>query len=180
MSLNPSEFMKTTADRMFFSDQDKSLLKSYAAWGETVAAEMSDHFYHYLQRDAEMNAIISDPPERMPRLQQTFVNWFNEMFTGIDEWGDEYAKNRWKIGIIHIRLGIGPQHVVPAMATVVREVAKKLQEEGQGEELKTALSKICMIDLAFIEQAYVEAAFVATGWTPELFQRLITSGGKIM
>ncbi|MGK7932154.1 MAG: protoglobin domain-containing protein [Microcystaceae cyanobacterium] len=180
MKLNPSNFMKTMEDRMIFSTEDKAVLKSYADWGSEIGPEMSDHFYTFLQRDEEMNAIISDPPGRMERLRKTFVQWFGEMFTGIDEWGDSYAENRWHIGIIHIRLGIGPQHVVPAMATVVMEVSKKLQAEGKGDELKTALSKICMIDLAFIEQAYVEASFEATGWTADLFQRLITSGADKM
>ncbi|MGK7945251.1 MAG: protoglobin domain-containing protein [Microcystaceae cyanobacterium] len=180
MSLNPTAFMKETESRMLFTDADKAILKSYASWGEEIAEEMSEHFYDYLKRDEEMNAMISEPPERMPRLQKTFVKWFIEMFAGIDEWGTQYADNRWKIGVIHIRLGIGPKHVVPAMATVVREAAKKLEAEGKDAELKAALTKICMIDLAFIEQAYVEAAFVATGWTPDLFQRLVMSGGKAM
>lgn len=184
MSLNPSEFMKTMEARMLFSNEDKATLKSYADWGKEIAAEMSDHFYSYLQRDAEMNAIISEPPERMERLRKTFIQWFNEMFTGIDEWGDSYAQNRWKIGLIHVRIGIGPQHVVPAMATVVREVTKKLQAEGKDEELKTALAKMCMIDLAFIEQAYVEVSSDAvlreTGWTAGLFRRLIATGAGTM
>mgnify|MGYP006878810436 CR=1 FL=1 len=39
------------------------------------------------------------------------------------------------------------------MATVVHEVGKKLKIEGNSEELKDALGKTCMIDLAFIEQS---------------------------
>jgi hypothetical protein len=102
------------------------------------------------------------------------------MFSGIDNWGNDYADRRWKIGLIHVRIGIGLQHVVPAMATVVREVSKKLEAEGKGDKLSVALGKICMIDLAFIEQAYVEvssnAVLKETGWTEGLFRRLIATG----
>jgi hypothetical protein len=66
------------------------------------------------------------------------------------------------------------------MVTVVNEVGKRLKTDGKDETLRDALSKICMIDLAFIEQAYVEVSLAAvlkeTGWTEGLFNRLITSG----
>ena len=37
--------------------------------------------------------------------------------------------------------------------TVAREVENKIKSEGKDEGVYQALSKICMIDLAFIEQA---------------------------
>jgi hypothetical protein len=106
------------------------------------------------------------------------------MFTGMDDWGDAYAARRWQIGVVHVRIGIGPQHVVPAMANVIREVSKRVKADGQDERLWNALSRICMIDLAFIEQAYVEVSSAAvlneTGWTEGLFKRLITTGAGSM
>ncbi|MBD0346846.1 MAG: hypothetical protein ICV63_18870 [Coleofasciculus sp. Co-bin14] len=79
------------------------------------------------------------------------------------------------------RFGIAPQHVVPAMAMVVHQADKRLKAEGKPEEqeLKKALSRICMIDLAFIEQAYVEVTlstvFKEAGWSEALFKRLIST-----
>jgi hypothetical protein len=70
------------------------------------------------------------------------------------------------------------------MATVVNEVGNRIKAEGKPEELRDALSRICMIDLAFIEQAYVEVTSAAvlkeTGWTEGLFQRLISTGAGSM
>ncbi len=180
MSLNPQEFMAKMEARMVFSTEDKAVLKAGADWGKEVAAEMADHFYDYLGKDPEMNAIINAKEGRIHRLRETFIQWFLEMFTGIDDWGNQYAERRWRIGLVHVQIGIGPQHVVPAMATVVREVGNKLKAEGKNDELRNALGKICMIDLAFIEQAYVEvssnAVLQETGWTEGLFRRLITTG----
>jgi hypothetical protein len=42
------------------------------------------------------------------------------MFTGMDDWGNTYANRRWRIGLVYVQIGIGPQHVVPAMATVLK------------------------------------------------------------
>jgi Protoglobin len=183
MALDPHVFMSTLEKRVGLTDADKALLKSEAQWGSQLAPEMAEHFYAYLGRDPEMNNIVNgDDAGRVHRLRETFIQWFQEMFTGMDEWGNAYADRRWRIGLVHVRLGIGPQHVVPAMATVVHEVGKRLKTDGKSEELKDALGRICMIDLAFIEQAYVEVSSSAvlqeTGWSEGLFRRLIATGAK--
>jgi hypothetical protein len=184
MSLETLAFLSTLEKRVGLTDEDKAILKSQADWGLQVAPEMADHFYAYLERDAEMNAILHDGSGRIHRLRETFIQWFHEMFTGMDDWGQAYADRRWKIGLVHVRIGIGPQHVVPAMATVIQQVEKRLQVDGQNQNLKEALSRICMIDLAFIEQAYVEVSSDAvlreTGWTQGLFKRLIATGARSM
>lgn len=184
MALEPHEFMSRMSRRIDFTDADKKLLQSSAGWGLEIAPIMADHFYTYLGKDEEMNAILNASDGRVHRLRETFVEWFHEMFTGMDDWGNQYADRRWRIGLVHVRIGIGPQHVVPAMATVVHEVGKKLKADGKDQTLQDSLSKICMIDLAFIEQAYIEVSSAAvlkeTGWTEGLFRRLITTGAGAM
>ncbi|NMF59041.1 protoglobin domain-containing protein [Pseudanabaena yagii] len=184
MTLDPQVFMTTMTQRISFSDADKALLKANATWGNTIARQMAEVFYAYLARDAEMNAILTAKEGRMHRLNETFIEWFGEMFTGMDDWGNAYAARRWRIGLVHVQIGIGPQHVVPAMATVVNEVGKQLKSAGLPEDLRDALGRICMIDLAFIEQAYVEVSSQAvlreTGWTEGLFKRMISTGAASM
>lgn len=184
MTLDSHAFMTTMEKRIGLTSEDKTLLKSYAEWGKAIAPKMADHFYDYLGRDLEMSAILNNKEGRSERLRETFIQWFHEMFTGMDEWGIAYATRRWRIGLVHVQIGIGPQHVVPAMATVVHEVGNRLKKDGKNEDLKDALSKICMIDLAFIEQAYFEVSSAAvlreTGWSEGLFKRLITTGAGSM
>ncbi len=184
MTLEPHAFMTTMEKRIVFTNEDKALLKSQSDWGKKIAADMAEHFYSYLGRDVEMNAIMNAKEGRIHRLRETFIEWFHEMFTGMDDWGNAYADRRWRIGLVHVQIGIGPQHVVPAMAVVVNEVGKRLKTDGKPEDLRDALGRICMIDLAFIEQAYVEVSSAAvlreTGWTEGLFRRLITTGAGSM
>ncbi len=184
MTLEPHAFMTTMEKRIVFTNEDKALLKLQSDWGRRIAADMAEHFYSYLGRDVEMNAIMNAKEGRIHRLRETFIEWFHEMFTGMDDWGNAYANRRWRIGLVHVQIGIGPQHVVPAMAVVVNEVGKRLKTDGKPEDLRDALGRICMIDLAFIEQAYVEVSSAAvlreTGWTEGLFRRLITTGAGSM
>ncbi|BAZ33111.1 hypothetical protein NIES4074_56210 [Cylindrospermum sp. NIES-4074] len=184
MTIDPLAFMTTLENRVGLTSEDKAILKSNAEWGLQVAPEMADHFYAYLGRDAEMNAILNKTEGRIHRLRETFVQWFHEMFTGMDDWGAAYSQRRWHIGVVHVQIGIGPQHVVPAMAVVVHEVGRKLKLDSKPENLQESLGRICMIDLAFIEQAYVEVSASAvlkeTGWSAALFKRLITTGAASM
>lgn len=181
MAITASDFMKIMSSRMLFNEEDKKILQENADFGKEIAPEMAQHFYDYLQNDAEMNGIINSEAGRIHRLHQTFIEWFQEMFTGIDNWGDNYAQRRWKIGLAHVRVGIEPRHVVPAMAKVMTEVTQKLKETEQ-QALRESLSKVCMIDLAFIEQTYIETSAKAvlqeTGWSEVLFKRLITNAVK--
>ncbi|MGB3492436.1 MAG: protoglobin domain-containing protein [Elainellaceae cyanobacterium] len=184
MVLDPHEFMALMSRRIGFTEQDKSLLQASEKWGLEIAPDMATVFYDFLGKDEEMNAILNESDGRVHRLQATFIEWFHEMFTGMDSWGDQYADRRWRIGLIHVRVGIGPQHVVPAMAIVTQEASRRLKATSHPDDLKEALERICMIDLAFIEQAYVEVAAAAvlkeTGWTAGLFRRLIASGAATM
>ncbi|MGF1498274.1 MAG: protoglobin domain-containing protein [Elainellaceae cyanobacterium] len=183
MALDPQDFMDRMKTRMNFGADDQQCLKAHADWGRQVAPAMADCFYSYLGRDDEMNQILHATDGRIHRLHQTFVDWFHEMFTGIDDWGSQYAQRRWHIGLVHVRLGIGPQHVVPAMAIVVQAIGQHLQAMEQAQSLQSSLSKICMIDLTFIEQAYVEVSAEAvlreTGWSERLFRRLVVTGVRI-
>jgi hypothetical protein len=176
--------MHIVVARTDFSREDKALLKEYADWGLEIAPDMADRFYGYLDKDQEMSAILNETEGRIHRLRETFIAWFHEMFTGIDGWDCDYAKRRWKIGLVHVRLGIGPQHVVPAMATVVEAVNQRTRTEDKPQELHRALAKICMIDLTFIEQAYTEVSTRAvlreTVWTEKLFRRLIATGANAL
>lgn len=184
MTLDTHAFMTTMEKRINFTSEDKALLKTYAEWGKGIAPQMADYFYDYLGCDPEMDAIMNAKEGRSHRLRETFIQWFDEMFTGMDDWGNAYADRRWRIGLVHVQIGISPQHVVPAMATVVNEVGKQLKADEKPEDLRDALGRICMIDLAFIEQAYVEVSSAAvlkeTGWTEGLFRRLIATGASSM
>lgn len=184
MTLDPHDFMNRMARRTDFTEANRNTLKTNADWGLSIASDMADVFYTYLGKDEEMNAILNETEGRIHRLRETFVQWFHEMFTGMDDWGPTYADRRWRIGLIHVRVGIGPQHVVPAMAIVVNEVGRRLKAENKPDDLQEALARICMIDLAFIEQAYLEvtasAVLKETGWSEKLFRRLIVSGAAAM
>ena len=108
MALDPHQFMSKMEERSLFTAEDKTLLQSHTDWGREIAPDMAEAFYSYLGRDEEMNAMLNETEGRIHRLRETFIEWFAEMFTGMDDWGDKYADRRWRIGLVHVRIGIGP------------------------------------------------------------------------
>ncbi|MGD1911793.1 MAG: protoglobin domain-containing protein, partial [Rivularia sp. (in: cyanobacteria)] len=142
MAIEPQAFLSTLEKRVCLTAEDKALLQSEIDWGKEIAPDMAEFIYAYLGRDEEMNTILSATEGRAHRLKETFIQWFYEMFTGMDDWGSDYAVRRWQIGLVHVRLGIGPQHVVPAMATVIREAGHRAKKDDKSENIKDALSRI--------------------------------------
>lgn len=57
MTLDSHVFMTTVEKHINFSGEDKAILKSHAEWGKAIAPKMAEHFYDYLGRDAQMNAL---------------------------------------------------------------------------------------------------------------------------
>ncbi|MBD2102989.1 protoglobin domain-containing protein [Leptolyngbya sp. FACHB-261] len=184
MSIDAQTLLIALKTRTGFSADHQALLKENTDWALALAPDMANHFYEYLGRDPEMNSVLNKKEGSMHRLHSTFVQWFHEMFTGMDNWGEAYAERRWRVGLVHVQIGIGPQHVVPAMAIVVQEFGKRLLQAEKPEALREALGTIAMIDLAFIEQAYMEVAYNAvqkeTGWTEGLFKRLVSTGASTL
>jgi len=73
MTLEPHAFMTTMKKRIVFTNEDKALLKLQSDWGKQIAADMAEHFYSYLGRDVEMNAIMNAKEGRIHRLRENFI-----------------------------------------------------------------------------------------------------------
>ncbi|MEL6163366.1 MAG: hypothetical protein AAFR37_06265, partial [Cyanobacteria bacterium J06628_3] len=73
MAIDPQAFMSTLEKRVCLTAEDKVLLQSEIDWGKDIAPEMAEHFYAYLGRDEEMNAMLNATEGRIHRLRETFI-----------------------------------------------------------------------------------------------------------
>ena len=180
MQETPKQFFDLMAKRLGFNGEDRRLLRAHADFGAAIAAQVADSFYALLLGDEEMQALLNGEAGRVERLKLSFQRWYAQLFDGIDEWGEAYAQNRWDVSLIHVRLGVGPRHVVPAMAEVIQVSLRAMHEAGKEEGLRQALQRVAMIDLAFLEEAYFvvssQSVMRETGWSAALFRRLVVNG----
>ncbi|MGB0678260.1 MAG: protoglobin domain-containing protein [Polyangiales bacterium] len=176
----PEQFIEELKARTQFGAAEAEQLTQARGWGEALAPEAARRFYAAVFADAAMKQIIEAAGSPVARLEQTLMAWFAELFHGIDEWGTQYAQRRWRIGLVHVRIGVRPAHVVPAMSAIHVFLCERVLADGKSIELLTALMKITAVDLAFIEQAYYEVSRSSvqqeTGWSSALFERLVSHG----
>ncbi|KGQ21640.2 protoglobin domain-containing protein [Thermus filiformis] len=144
--------------RTGFTEAHAQVLKGLGGLMTPIAFEVALAFYDYLGRDEEMAAILHAVPGRVERLYATFVRWYEELFSGT--YDGAYAERRRRIGLVHARIGIGPQHMIPAMGIVQELSLEHLRTALRSFEVFPAVEafeKIVAIELALIEESYLEA-----------------------
>lgn len=184
MILNDREHTPKNKELLFFTDRDKEVLNIHADWGQEIAPEMAEYFCNFLADHPDIEAIFKEQEGKTYQLRETFIQWFQEMFTSLDDEGNIRADRCRRIGIMHVQIGISHQHLVLAMAAMVNELRKRVKADGKTEALKDIISRICTIDLAFMKQVYMEVSLAAvlqeTGWTEGLFRQLSKIGAASM
>lgn len=127
-----------------------------------LASEVALAFYDYLGRDPEMRAILWATPGRVERLYSRFAQWYRELFSG--QYDHAYAKGRYRVGLVHARLGVSSQFTLPAMGIVQELSLEHLQTALKPSELGAAVEafeKIMVIEIALMEESYMAAVQAA-------------------
>jgi hypothetical protein len=180
--MQPLELLDTLQRMLDFSMADSQRLIEMGSVLKPHTPAMAEMFYAALDKNPESKAILDAEPNRRARLHQTLADWYTEIFSG--QYDEAYAKRRWIIGLVHVRIGIPPKFVVGSMTNVYRFSARKLGAtelfQSALEDYTESLSKMLTIDLAFIEQSYVQSTLHAMatemGANEQLFARFMTRG----
>jgi len=128
-----------------------------------LAPELALAFYDYLGRDVEMREILWAEPGRVERLYGSFTRWYEGLFSGV--YDEVYAQSRYRVGLIHARLGIRPSFMIPAMGVVQELSLEHLRMALRHTDMLPAIvafEKIVSIELALIEESFLNA--LQQGW----------------
>ncbi|RIH87499.1 Globin-coupled histidine kinase [Meiothermus luteus] len=123
-----------------------------------LAPEIALAFYDYLGRDPEMHEILWGTPGRVERLYRSFAAWYREIFSGVYDAG--YAARRMRIGLVHARVGVRPEHVLPAAGIVQELTLEHFRQALRGSEVFLAIEsfeKIMAVEMALMEESYLQA-----------------------
>lgn len=181
--MHPVELLNTMKTLLSFDETDIARLKTLGPLLVPGANEMAACFYHSLEKIEECRQIIAAYPERRGKLHGTLTHWYAEIFSG--QYDENYAAQRWIIGLVHVKVWIPPQYVVGAMETVYAFSAQKLKahQDALGGDIQPyieSMSKMLSIDLAFIEQSYAQSMNRALsqeiGTNETLLHRAVSSG----
>ena len=152
------DLLETLLRRSGFEECHRLTLIRLSGVLSPLASEVALAFYDYMGRDPEMREILWATPGRVERLYGKFAQWYRDLFSG--QYGHAYAQGRYRIGLIHARLGISSRFTMPAMGIVQELSLEHLQTALKPTELGAAVEafeKIMVIEMALMEESYMAA-----------------------
>lgn len=161
-----------------FVAEDAQNLRTLAPVFAEHGQEITDGFYDRLAATPETAPLIEG---RVDQLKQTHMRWMASLFQG--EYGDAYLQERWRIGLVHVRVGIPPWWV-EAVMSYLRSAGLGLVSASfpgpEGIALGQSLLKILDIDLWIINLAYNDERLARlssfTGMSRKLMERCVIQG----
>ncbi|MCA9636360.1 MAG: hypothetical protein KC420_10075 [Myxococcales bacterium] len=162
-----------------FGDEDVANLQAVAPLFAAHGGGLTDRFYDKLAGVPSTAALIEG---RVDALKKTHARWMGELFAG--DYGEGYLQSRWKIGLVHVKVGVPPQYV-EAVVSFLRAESEYLLQRELGDSALVAkrhasILKILDIDLMIINLAYaaerVDRLCKFTGMSKKLIERCIEKG----
>lgn len=159
-----------------FDDADGANLRALAPVFAESGGAITDNFYKRLEQNPETAALIAG---RVESLKATHNRWMTELFAG--DYGDVYLENRWKIGLVHVRVGVSP-HWVEAVVSFLRASAielieLKVADKALQTDYARSVVRILDLDLMIINLAYgeerLERLSQFTGMSRKLIERCV-------
>ncbi len=148
-------------------------LKRYVGWGEAdeqslralhgAAApqfqRLAQAFYErILAHDGARTALVGGESQ-VGHLKVTLVAWLDQLLSG--PWDEAYWEHRYRIGRVHVRIGLPQHYMFGAMNVHRSELARIAYERFHAdpvalERVRNALGKVLDLELAIMLHTYRE------------------------
>jgi two-component system, NtrC family, sensor histidine kinase HydH len=142
-----------------FDDTDERALRALHGHARAHMEKISEVFYERILSHEEARKALVGGESRVGHLKVTLVAWMDTLLTG--PWDDAYWENRFRIGRVHVRIGL-PQHYMFGAMNLLRSELLRLAWErfhddpSQLEHVRNALGKIIDLELAIMLHTYRE------------------------
>ncbi|MEZ4451812.1 MAG: protoglobin domain-containing protein [Nannocystaceae bacterium] len=159
-----------------FGGEDAATLVRLGPLFEARGGALTDAFYERLAGQPETAALIAG---RVDALKATHAGWMAGLFAG--EYGDDYYRDRARIGLAHVRAGIPPWWVEAVFAflhsAAVDLLAEAIADPAERCAAERSLLKILDLDQMVINLAYGEERLHRlcefTGMSRKLLERCV-------
>lgn len=159
-----------------FSDADVANLRALAPLFAAHGPAVTDGFYERLQSNPETAGLIAG---RVDTLKKLHLNWMAQLFAG--EYGETYFEEHWRIGLVHVRVGVKP-HWVEAVGSFLRAASLELirahvDDPALQAAYAASLIRLLDLDLMIINLAYgderLDRLSQFTGMSRKLIERCV-------
>jgi two-component system, NtrC family, sensor histidine kinase HydH len=141
-----------------FSPEDETVLRAFHAVAAPHFERIAQGFYDRILSHEEASRVLRGGESQVGQLKVTLVAWMDSLLTG--PWDEQYWEHRYRIGRVHVRIGM-PQHYMFGAMNVIREEFQRLSAGAAatagpdaGEAARVALGKILDLELAIMLHTY--------------------------
>jgi signal transduction histidine kinase len=140
-----------------FGVADEAALRSLHAAAAPQLEQVADRFYERILAHAEARRALEGGERQVGHLRITLVAWMDRLLAG--PWDEAYWESRFRIGRVHVRIGLPQHYMFGAMNLVRTELARIASEAFAAEpdrlhDARTALGKILDLELAIMLNSY--------------------------
>ncbi|HTN51615.1 MAG TPA: protoglobin domain-containing protein [Anaeromyxobacter sp.] len=140
-----------------FGDGDEGSLRALHAHAAGSFDRIARVFYDQILAHEQARTALVGGESRVGQLKVTLVAWMDSLLRG--PWDEAYWQNRYRIGRVHVRIGL-PQHYMFGAMNVIRTALGQVAWEafhrspGELEQVRAALGKILDLELAIMLHTY--------------------------
>jgi signal transduction histidine kinase len=139
-----------------FDEADGAALRAFHPGALPRFQEIAETFYDRILSHEEASKVLHGGESRVGQLKVTLVAWMDTLLTG--PWDEAYWQHRYRIGRVHVRIGM-PQHYMFGAMNVIREALDKVAVERLAgrpalEPTRAAIGKILDLELAIMLHTY--------------------------
>ncbi len=165
-----------------FGERDEGALRALHPVAAPSFAEVATVFYDRILGHPGARQALEGGERQVGHLKVTLIEWLDRLLRG--PWDDAYWEGRYRIGRVHVRIGL-PQHYMFGAMNVVRSELTRIAyrhfhtDAERLESVRTALGKILDLELAVMLHSYREDLLAQQARTERLstFGQLVGSIG---
>lgn len=140
-----------------FGETDEEALRALHPAAKPRFEPIVDAFYERILGHEEARKALVGGESRVGHLKVTLCGWLDTLLSG--PWDEAYWEQRYRIGRVHVRIGL-PQHYMFGAMNVIRVELAKVAYERFGsdsfelERVRNALGKVLDLELAIMLHTY--------------------------
>ncbi|WP_242342491.1 sensor histidine kinase [Anaeromyxobacter terrae] len=140
-----------------WSETDEQALRSLHGAAVPQFQLLAEEFYDRILKHEEARAVLAGGESQVGHLKVTMVAWLDRLLAG--PWDEAYWEQRYRIGRVHVRIGL-PQHYMFGAMNVHRTGLARIAYErfhddpDELQRVRTALGKILDLELAVMLHTY--------------------------
>ena len=158
MARKPETFFEEMKRYVGFTEDDARSLQAVGARMDPFVPGMSERFYDQITRHPEAGKVFTGGEEQVERLKRTLQEWAHRLFCG--PYDEDYAAERYKIGVRHVLIGLPQRYMISAMGVVrtylLAKLGEVLSDQAELESTRLALDKLLNIDLNMMCESYFQ------------------------